>query len=73
MSNSMEDKETQKEGWWKPLDRLAYLVIELWELSFHFVPLEEMIFRLLTHWWNQIKLPGHGVPFLGEHKRQTKQ
>lgn len=43
-------------------------MIELWQLSFHFVPLEEVIFCLLTHWWNQIKLPGYRVRFLGKYK-----
>lgn len=43
---------------------LTYLVIKLWQLSFHFVPLEEMILSLLTHWWNEIELPGHRVCLL---------
>ena len=45
-------------------DRLTNLVIEFRQLNFHFVPLEEVILCLLTHWWNQIKLPGHRVCFL---------
>lgn len=47
-------------------------MIELWQLSFHFVPLEEVIFCLLTHWWNQIKLPGYRVRFLCKHKSTYK-
>lgn len=43
---------------------LTYLVIKLWQLSFHFVPLEEMILGLLTHWWNEVELPGHRVCLL---------
>lgn len=58
------DKISHIDRCWKSLGRLTYLVIQLWELSFHFVPLEEVIFRLLTHWWNQIKLPGHRIRFL---------
>lgn len=42
----------------------TYFVVDLWELSFHFLPLEEMILGLLAHRRNQIKLPGHRICFL---------
>lgn len=42
----------------------TYFVVDLWKLSFHFLPLEEMILSLLAHRRNQIKLPGHRIRFL---------
>lgn len=39
-------------------------MVELRKLSFHFLPLEEMILSLLAHRWNKIKLSGHRIGFL---------
>lgn len=41
------------------------LVVELWQLHLHLLPLKEVILGLLTYWRDQIKLSGHGVGLLG--------
>ena len=39
-------------------------MIELWELSLHLFPLEEVILGLLTHWRDEVELPGYRVRLL---------
>lgn len=45
-------------------------MVELWKMSFHFFPLEEMILCLFTHWWDEIELPGHRIRFLNVERTE---
>lgn len=62
-----EIKEKKKEN------TPTYFVVDLWKLSFHLLPLEEMILGLLTHRRNQIKLPGHRIRFLIKWQKKRKK
>lgn len=51
---------------------LAYLVVKFRKLNFYFLPLEEMILCLLTHWRDEIKLSCHWIRLL-EIKNKGRQ
>ena len=44
-------------GAWEELQ--TYLVVELWELHLHLVPLEVVVLGLLAHGGDEVELPRH--------------
>lgn len=49
------------------------LVVELRKLHLDFIPLEIVILRLLTHWWDQVELACHRVRLLVPKQTETKR
>lgn len=50
-----EERQSGKVGWTVP----TYLVEQLWQLDFHLLPLEHVIFGLLADGRDQVELPSH--------------
>ncbi len=49
---------------WVTAASLTDLMEELGKLHLHFLPLEHVILRLFTDWWDLVELPGHRIRFL---------
>lgn len=63
--NRAREGERKREG-----RTLTDLVVELWKLHLHFVPLEVVVLCLLAHRWDEVELAGHRIRLLvGSRKR----